>query len=270
MKKRTSGFCKLPSPLAFITFSLGCAIATATLGLHTALAASATWDGGAATNVLNTAANWNIDALPNVSSDTATWDGTVAGDLALNWTAGFGGPAPEATAIAITAGQTNALALDATGNFDFSLNGISIANGAGAFTLGDGAGTPGSSGRIVFRSDASGISPENAAYKNNFFTNDSSNIATWGADLNFGATGGAPRNLIFGGSGNWLLNSNLNALGIQITKSGAGTLSLTNTNNTIDIVVISTGTLKVDGAGQIRAGTFGGIFSNAGSFQYNS
>ena len=253
-----------------LTNTLCVGFAVAAVFTHSAHATSATWDGGAGTNVLNTAANWNPDALPNASGDTATWDGTVAGNLALNWTAGFGGPAPEATSYVLTGTQTGNLTLDATGSFDLTMNSISIASGAGAFTLGDGVGTPGSSGRIVFRSDLNGTSPENAVYKNNFFTNDSANTATWGADLNFGASGGAPRNLNFGGAGDWLINSNLNSVGLQITKNGAGTLALTGTNSTLDIVVINGGTVQVNGTGQLRAGTFTGIFSNAGTFHFNS
>ena len=270
MKPKNFGICRISPVANFITLTLGFACAMATLGLDTAHATSATWDGGAATNILNTGANWTGDVLPNASGDTATWDGTVAGSLVLNWSGGFGGPAPEATAYVLTGTQTGDLTLDSTGNFDLTMNRITIASGAGAFTLGDGVGTVGSSGRIVFRSDLNGVSPENAGYKNNVFTNDSANTATWGADLNFGASGGAPRNLNFGGTGHWLINSNLNGVGLQITKTGTGTLSLTHTNGTVDIVVVSEGTLKIDGAGQIRAGTYGGLFSNAGTFYYHS
>lgn len=241
------------------------------LGGNIAQATSATWDGGAGTNILNTSTNWTGNVLPNASGDTATWDGTVAGNLVLNWNGGFGGPAPEATSYVLASTQTDNLTLDATGNFDLTMNSITIASGAGAFTLGDGVGTVGSSGRIVFRGTTSGSSAQNASYTNNIFTNNSSNTATWGADLNFGATSGAPRNLVFGGSGNWTVNSNLNGVGIQVTKTGAGTLSLTNAANAqIDIVLIDSGTLKVDGAGTLRSGSFTGTFINNGTFNYNS
>lgn len=240
------------------------------LGGNIAQATSATWDGGAGTNILNTGTNWTGDVLPNASGDTATWDGTAAGNLVLNWTGGFGST-PEATSYVLAATQTGNLTLDATGNFDLAMNSITIASGAGAFTLGDGVGTVGSSGRIVFRGTTSGSSAQNAAYTNNLFTNNSSNTATWGADLNFGATGGAPRNLVFGGSGNWTVNSNLNGVGIQVTQSGTGTLSLTNAvNGAIDIVLINSGTLKVDGAGTLRSGNYTQTFINNGTFHYNS
>lgn len=236
-----------------------------------ALATSGTWDGGAGTNILNTGTNWTGNVLPNASGDLATWDGTVAGNLVLNWNGGFGGPAPEATSYVLASTQTGNVTLDATGNFDLTMNSITIASGAGAFTLGDGVGTVGSSGRIVFRGSASGSSAQNASYTNNLLTNNSSNTATLGADLNFGATSGAPRNLVFGGTGNWMVNSNLNGVGIQVTKSGAGTLSLTNAANAaIDIVLIDSGTLKVEGAGTIRSGSFAGTFINNGTFHYNS
>jgi fibronectin-binding autotransporter adhesin len=265
MKPKTPGFRRQFQTLSMSITMVG-AVATAPL----AFATSATWDGGAGTNILNTATNWTGNVLPNASGDIATWDGTVAGDLVLNWNGGFGGPAPEATSYVLASTQTGNVTLDATGNFDLTMNSITIASGAGAFSLGDGVGTVGSSGRIVFRGTTSGVSPQNASYTNNLFTNDSSNTATWGADLNFGATSGAPRNLVFGGTGNWTINSNLNGVGIQITKNGTGTLSLTNTNNALDIVVINDGTLKVDGAGQLRAGNYTGTFINTGTFHYNS
>lgn len=265
MKPKTPGFRRQFQTLSMSITMVG-AVATAPL----AFATSATWDGGAGTNILNTGTNWTGNVLPNASGDIATWDGNVAGNLVLNWNSGFGGPAPEATSYVLASTQTGNVTLDATGNFDLTMNSITIASGAGAFTLGDGLGTVGSSGRIVFRGTTSGVSPQNASYTNNLFTNDSSNTATWGADLNFGATSGAPRNLVFGGTGNWTINSNLNGVGIQITKNGTGTLSLTNTNNALDIVVINDGTLKVDGAGQLRAGNYTGTFINTGTFHYNS
>jgi autotransporter-associated beta strand protein len=266
MKPKTPDFRR-----QFQAFSLSISFTGALATAPMAFATSGTWDGGAGTNILNTGTNWTGNVLPNASGDIATWDGTVAGDLVLNWNGGFGGPAPEATSYVLASTQTGNVTLDATGNFDLTMNSITIASGAGAFTLGNGVGTVGSSGRIVFRGTTSGSSAQNAAYTNNLFTNNSSNTATWGADLNFGATSGAPRNLVFGGSGNWTVNSNLNGVGIQVTKSGAGTLSLTNAANAaIDIVLIDSGTLKVDGAGTLRSGNYTQTFINNGTFHYNS
>ena len=266
MKRKKLGFRR-----QIHTLSLSISWAGAVVTTPTVFAASATWDGGSGGTgiILNIGVNWTGDLAPSASGDTATWNGTVAGDLILNWNGGFGST-PEATSYVLASTQTGNLTLDATGNFDLAMNSITIASGAGAFTLGDGLGTVGSSGRIVFRGTTSGVSPQNASYTNNLFTNDSSNTATWGADLNFGATSGAPRNLVFGGTGNWTIHSNLNGVGVQITKNGVGTLTLTNTNNALDIVAIGEGTLKVDGAGQLKAGNFTGAFINAGTFNYSS
>lgn len=185
-----------------------------------AFAVSATWDGGAGTTNLNTAANWNPDAaVPGASNnDIATWNGTQAGPLSLSWNSNIGPTAGNSGGmnLAITGTQTDSLTLDGVSGA-LGLGNITIASGAGALTLGDGTGTS----TVNLR--GSGL-----------FTNNSSNTATLGADVRLGNGNGITSRVInFGGSGNWLVNNaitsasyNVQLATLNITRSGTGTLTM--------------------------------------------
>ena len=202
-------------------------------------AASATWDGGAGTNVINTNANWTGDLAPSANNDIATWDGTAAGNLSLVWNANFGPTSGNTGGVSINIAATNtgSLSLDATAG-NFGLGNITIAAGAGAFTLGDGSGTA----TVVLRA------PTTTAA----FTNNSSNTATFRSDvaiLNGGGPGG--RLVTFGGSGNWAVEGSFYSAGFtssgtaSLVKSGAGTLTLSAANVHGGGTTVSGGTLAV-------------------------
>lgn len=186
-----------------------------------AFAATVIWDGGpAGTGTDLGAVNWAGDVLPNVATpDTAQWNGSPAGALSLSYTdaalagaAGNGGVNLE-----LTAAQTGAVSLDSGVNTSvLRLNNITIAAGAGAFSLGNGTDT--------FNLTLGG------AASTQTFTNNSSNAASIGSDA-VAALGGGGNHLInFTGTGNWAVASNLAfAAGGQASlyKTGAGTLTLT-------------------------------------------
>ncbi|HEY1123591.1 MAG TPA: hypothetical protein VGE67_18380, partial [Haloferula sp.] len=69
---------KQPTILKLLT--LGIAPAITGITIPSAHAGSATWNGGATTNILNTAANWTAGGPPTGSGDTAIWNGTATGD----------------------------------------------------------------------------------------------------------------------------------------------------------------------------------------------
>lgn len=75
MKSRRLNICR------FLTVCSAPALAG--IAAPSARAATRSWDGKAATNVLNTAANWSDDTLPTAAGDIAQWNGTVAGPLSL-------------------------------------------------------------------------------------------------------------------------------------------------------------------------------------------
>lgn len=221
------------------------------IGTPLAQASPETWDGGAATNVLNTAANWTNDALPTNALDTATWDGTVAGNLSLVWNATFGPGSGNAGGVNVNVAATNtgSLQLDAVSG-NFGLGDITIASGAGALTFGDGIGTA----NVVVRD------PTTA------FTNNSSNAATFKSDvvlLNGGGVGN--RSIAFDGSGNWVVEGTLissatpagfgtSASTAILTKSGTGTLTLSGANAHGGGTTINAGVVSAQASGALGTG----------------
>ncbi|MEO5715606.1 MAG: autotransporter-associated beta strand repeat-containing protein, partial [Luteolibacter sp.] len=119
--------------------------------------------------------------------------------------------------------QTSPVAIDngsATASLRIGgvLNGINqtavlINTSAGAFTLGDGAGT------FPITLGGSQLTAQ-------FFTNNSSNMATINSDVLFGNGGGGTHYLVFNGTGNWTLNNKItNASNITIFGSGTVTMN---------------------------------------------
>src|SRR3954470_15115551 len=123
--------------------SIATAVA-AVLAARYAPAVTRIWDGGGVGGTdLGTAANWSGDTLPDVAlGDTGSWDGTVSGPLALVYsnTAFAGVPGNPGMNLDVAATQTSSLNIDSGANTgSLRVNNISIAAGAGAFSLGDGA-----------------------------------------------------------------------------------------------------------------------------------
>ena len=204
-----------------------------------AFAATVIWDGGpAATGTdIGTAENWAGDALPNVATpDTAQWNGSPAGALSLVYSnallAGAAGNA--GLNLELTAAQTDAVSIDSGSNTGaIRINNITLAAGAGAFTLGNGA-------------DAFNITLGGAA-STQTFTNSSSNAATISSDTVLGLGGGGNHVLNFAGSGDWSVASNL-----AFASGGNGMIYKT-----------GTGTLTLSGGGAFKEGAT--VLGNAGS-----
>jgi autotransporter-associated beta strand protein len=197
---------------------------------------------------------------------TNTWDGGATGNAAAraNWTSAgnWGGTAPIAGSVLIFAGTTKLTAntnLFPAGTGFFS---ISFASGAGAFTL-----------------------TGNAISLTNGITNNSTNTQTLnlngitlGGAQTFNASAGnltftALNNitnagflLTFAGASNSTVNSIISGTG-GVTKTGAGTLLLTNANTFTGATTLSAGTLRATtsaaslGAGALSLG--GGVLELA-------
>jgi fibronectin-binding autotransporter adhesin len=237
---------RVSMPAKPLAFGLGIFLSAGALSLH---ASSQTWDGGASTNVLNTAANWTNDTTPGTALDNATFDGTAAGNLALIWNAAIGPSSGNAGGlnVILASTQTGSVQLDASGTSNFGLGDVTINSGAGAFTLGDGSGTT----NVTLR-DATQA-----------FTNNSSNTATIKSDVVIANGGGAgSRTVIFDGSGNWTVEGSVfgsgtytGATGALISKTGTGTLTLNGANVNTGITSITGGAIAITNGSALGTGS---------------
>ncbi|MEO5916809.1 MAG: autotransporter-associated beta strand repeat-containing protein [Luteolibacter sp.] len=255
------------SNLQFLTVCLAPALIG--LALPSAHAASATWTGGVGGTAtsLSSGANWSSASATFASGDVATFDNTTAlGTLTWN------------TNIGPSFGATDGLHVLYTGNNNLTLDGITgapglqwgvgnitINSGAGAFSFGDGL----ESTILVYR----------GASNAQTYTNNSSNTATFAADILWRAGGGAAKTVTLDGSGNWLFNAPFRIdatqgqTNVTVIKNGAGTVNFTASNNlaTTPALTLNGGTLRVTAAGSIgAAGSYSGTIANNATFSYES
>lgn len=226
------------------------------------------WDGGgvAGTN-MDTAVNWSADTVPNgvAPGDTAQWNGTVTGPLALTYTAG-GTPGSNLGAgngifLSVLGTQTDSLTItQASGTTALRLQNLTIASGAGAFTFGNA------------NAFTDGITLGSGSVNAHTFTNNSSNMATFGADVRFAFGGAGAKTTTFTGSGNWTFSGKYGNNGTgsitSIFKAGAGTLTI-NSNiqgtNSGAVAVnpgnfhVNGGTVVIDTGGVVTTTNFSSI-----------
>ena len=253
----------------FLTRSLLALLALGVSAGITYAQTTRTWDGGgvAGTN-MDTAANWSGDVVPNGStSDTAQWDGTVAGPLSLTYTAagtGAGLGAGNGIFLSILGTQTDSLTINrASGTAAIRLQNLTIESNAGAFTFGS--------------SDATldGITLGSGSVTAFAFTNNSSNMATFGSDVRFAFGGGNAKTVTFAGSGDWTFGAKFGNGGTgsvtSVIKTGTGTLTInnniqgTNSGGTLvnpGNVHVKNGTLVVDANGVVTTTNFNSIGQN--------
>ena len=195
-------------------------------------AATVTWDGGpgGTGTDLGTAANWSTDALPVANlGDVMEWNNTVTGPLTLTYTTpnaamGATGGTNMGLNVSVTSAQTSALTLlpIATATNPIRLNGVTIAAGAGAFTLGD--------------ATVSNVTLGTSGGQTHTWTNNSSNAATINSGVTFGLGGGGDHTLALDGSGTWNIafssptNLSVRAAGTGVTNIN-GSMTLANSGN---------------------------------------
>ena len=248
----------LSSPCRFLRASvLVHAFASLACVQHTQAQTTRTWDGGASTSVLTTAANWSGDVVP-VAGDTAQWDGSVSGALTLTFGSAIGTNAATGVGINVTGTQTSNLTLNATNTAVlFRISDFTVASGAGAVTL------DGSGGTYRFFLQGSAVSTHT-------FTNNSSNAVLFNSSGVIDTS--VSTNLTFAGSGNWQIGSVImqtGAVSLSLTKNGSGTLILNGANTYSGITTVTAGTLAGIGSlgsggttvtgGNIAAGTDGTV-----------
>ena len=168
------------------------------------------------------ASNWSPSGVPSVaSSDHMVFDGSSA-QTSLTFLQGTFNNSPGLGNITLAATQTAALTMNNAGTAGavFRLNAnssVSIAAGAGAFSMGTG----GNTFLINLSNGGSG----------NTFTNNSSNPAVIGTAVSINASSGTNGLAIFDGSGDWDITGLLTAsVSRGVTKNGTGTLTLTGTS----------------------------------------
>ncbi|MDB6170915.1 MAG: sorting protein [Chthoniobacteraceae bacterium] len=230
---------------------------------NTARAAVNPWDGGGIGGVdLGTATNWTDDVLPDVAvGDTALWNGAVAGPLSLVYSnAAFAGAAGNpGIDLSLTAAQISSLNIDSGANTNtLRLNNITIAAGAGAFSLGNGTG--------AFNITLGG------APGTHVWTNNSANTAAVASDVAFGTGGGGAHTLMLAGSGNWTFNNVItNSSGtISITKNDAGSLTLAGLNTYTGNTTLNAGTLLINNAAALGNTAGGALVINGGTIDNTS
>lgn len=183
-----------------------------------ATAANIAWDGGGDGTTFDLATNWAGDVLPDGTiPDTAVFDGTAAGVLSLIYTGANPLGNTLGLDLSVAATQTSGMSLDSGVNVtSLRLNQLSIASGAGAFQLGDGA-------------DAFNITLGSADGQIHAWTNESAATATIASDVVLGLGGAGNHALSFGGSGNWNVASPMtpsNGAQLSVHKTGTGELEL--------------------------------------------
>ncbi|MES2924411.1 MAG: autotransporter-associated beta strand repeat-containing protein [Verrucomicrobiota bacterium] len=232
-----------------------------------AYAATRTWDGGGVAGAnMDAAANWSADTVPTGTApgDIAEWNGTVAGLLSLTYTAaGTGANLGVGSGIflSVLGAQTDSLTINqASGTAAVRLQNITIASGAGAFTFGS------SNAQLdIITLGGGGVNAHT-------FTNNSSNMATFGTDARFAFGGGVAKTMTYAGSGNWTLGAKYGSGGTggitSITKTGAGTLTINNniqgTNSGAVLVnpgnvFINAGAVVVDTSGVVTTTNFNSV-----------
>lgn len=236
-----------------------------------ALAASATWTGGAATSLqasLNENANWSTNSAAFVSGDTITFDNTTPLGSTLVWSAQLGPGFGATDGLHISYTGTGNLTLDGNPSTAFfGIGNITIASGAGVFTLGDGL----LGSTLVFR----------GANNQSTFTNNGTNRAVIAQDILWRAGGGAAKTVVLDGSGEWLVNSALRIdpsqaqSGLTFVKNGPGATQLAAANNfgtSVGGITLNQGVLTISGSGSLGQG--GGfaqpIALNSGTFNFAS
>ena len=255
--------------------ALGLCATLASFSLPAARAASATWTGGAdglQTN-LSANANWSTGSAAFVSGDVVTFDGTTALGT-LTWNANIGPSFGATDGLHVAYSGAGNLTLDGvagTPGLQWGLGNITIANGAGAFSFGNGA----ESTTLVYR----------GASNAQTYTNNSSNAASFASDILWRAGGGAAKTVTFDGTGVWRvfapfrIDATQGQSGLTLIKNGTGTLELSGANNFggspatgASGFTVNQGTLSVTGAGSFGlSGAYAQPINLAGgTFAYGS
>jgi fibronectin-binding autotransporter adhesin len=211
--------------------------------------------------VFDSAANWT-NGLPSTNGGVGQFNGTQTGNLTLTYTGGLAGSTGDAgLSLNLTNSQSGSVTIYATSASALCFDGINLAAGAGALTLGNGGGTQLT---ISFGSSS-------AAH---LWTNNSSNTATINSDVAFQTGGAANQTLVLGGSGNWTFNNSITSLNsvLSLSSTGSGFTTLTGSSSLGSLLVSGGGTLAANGALNVASSVTvnGATLAGAGSISGNT
>lgn len=164
----------------------------------------------------------------------------MAGNLTLTYGTGLAGSSGNSGInFSLTSLQTGSVSIDSGASTTaVRVNGITIANSAGAFTLGNSANT--------FNLTLGGAGGQTHTWVNN-----SANTATVNSDVAFTTGGAGVHTFIFDGTGNWTVNHYL-----RPANSGS--------SSTINLTKNGSGTMAWTAAGSVGPGLFGGTVTIGG------
>lgn len=185
------------------------------------------WDGGDGTGVgLEFGTNWLGDTLPNVGAgDIATWDGTVPGNLVLTYNTGLGGfSGNPGIQYVLTSTQTGSVQIvSAVANSGLLAVGRFITNNSPSGSLQFGN-VSSSNLSLVWRNPEGFVAP---SFQPRYFINNSPAASVIHPSVRTVAGGGNPHTLVFGGTGDWIVNNYLrtdNGVGTFVRKQDSGTM----------------------------------------------
>jgi len=204
-----------------------------TLTASSALLAQSIWQGTTAD--LADPNNWNPAVLPSATASTQIlFNGSSAQNI-LTFNGGTFSGNPGLGTITIASTQTAPLTITNAGTAGSvwrmaNSTDLIIQPGAGTFTFGGGGNS------FFYNLGSGGVG--------NQFINNSSNLATFGANVSINASGGTGALAIFDGSGNWLISGPItNAATRGVIKNGTGTLTLNGNNAYAGPTLINAGTV---------------------------
>jgi fibronectin-binding autotransporter adhesin len=182
------------------------------------------WTGGGDGVDIDSTNNWGGTVPTSSAGDIGEWNGTPAGNLLL--THNSSGPLNSGTpgvSFYLTASQTGSVNISSrvAASANIALNGITIDNGGGAFSLGDGTANV---LNIILRPSSGG-----APFPIHLWANNSANVATIFPNVRYQSGGGNPHTIQIDGTGDWVINNALNNANAGnnnnfIVKTGSGSL----------------------------------------------